>query len=139
MDPLSALGVAGNVIAFVDFTAKLFKSTHELYHSASGSSSTVTSLAILSDELSALSNSFAPEDLKSLDLSNVASRCDDIAKEIQALVNKLTLKGPNKAGCWSSFAVALRTVMSDGQVRSLEKRVDQVQLQLGLQIQKLAM
>lgn len=136
LDPLTALGIAGNVVQFVDFASKLFNESVEVYHSASGSSSSVRTLATVSAELSALSKSFAPEDLKPLGLSDVATQCSDIAKEIQSLVDRLTLKKPSK-GLWPNFTVALKTVRSKGQIAVLMGRVDSVQLKLGVQMQKL--
>lgn len=38
MDPLTALGLAGNILAFVDFTAKILKRAIEIYDSADGHS-----------------------------------------------------------------------------------------------------
>lgn len=36
LDPLTALGVAGNIVQFVDFTVKLMSKSHELYKSTDG-------------------------------------------------------------------------------------------------------
>ena len=33
MDPLSAIGLAGNIVAFVEFTSKLISGTIEIYSS----------------------------------------------------------------------------------------------------------
>ncbi|TVY39372.1 hypothetical protein LSUB1_G003985 [Lachnellula subtilissima] len=38
LDPLAALGVAGNIVQFVDFTVKLISKSHELHKSADGAS-----------------------------------------------------------------------------------------------------
>lgn len=138
MDPLSALGMAASIIQFVDFTTKLFNEAREVYHSASGSSPSVHTLASLSAELSALSKSFSPDDLKSLGLGRVAAQCSDIAKEIQLLVKKLTLEKPSD-GYWRNFAVALKTVLNKEKIEDLGKRVDKIQLQLGLQMQRLVL
>jgi len=38
MDPFSAIGLAGNIVQFVDFGCKLFSQTREIYSSATGAS-----------------------------------------------------------------------------------------------------
>lgn len=139
MDPLSALGIAGNVIQFLDFATKLFKESREISHSASGASKNVSSLAEISAQLSTLSNSFTAADLQSLGLKDVASQCDGVAKELQTLVKRLTLTSPEKDGHWANFALALKTVLNKRQIQDLEGRVDSVQLRLGLQMQKLVL
>lgn len=139
MDPLSALSIAGNVIQFLDFTTKLFKEAREIYHSASGASGSVRTLGTISAQLATLGKSFTPEDLKSLDLKDVAIQCNGVAKELQALVDRLTLKKPSGDGYWASFTLALRTVLSKGQIQAFERRLDKLQKQLGLQMQKLVL
>lgn len=139
MDPLTALSIAGNVIQFLDFATKLFKESRDISHSASGASECVTSLAEISTQLSILSNSFTSTELQSLGLKDVASQCDGVAKELQSLVERLTLAKPSKDGYWASFTLALKTLLNKRQIRDLERRVDSAQLRLGVQMQKLAL
>lgn len=139
MDPLSALSIAGNVIQFLDFSTKLFKEAREIYHSSSGTSSGVRTLGTISEQLATLRKSFTAEDLKSLDLKEMAVQCNGVADEMRALVDRVTLKKPGGDGYWASFALALRTVLSKGQIQNLERRLDKLQKQLGLQMQKLVL
>lgn len=138
MDPLLALSLAGNVIQFLEFANKLFKESREVYHSASGSSGSVLSLATISAELSTLNKSFSAEDLQSLGMRNVAGECDVIAQELQSLVDQLTLKKP-KHNYWASFALALQTVLRKGEIQVLQRRLDRIQLRFGVQMQKLVL
>lgn len=138
MDPLLALSLAGNVIQFLEFANKLFKESREVYHSASGSSGSVLSLATISAELSTLNKSFSAEDLQSLGMQNVAGECDVIAQELQSLVDQLTLKKP-KHNYWASFALALQTVLRKGEIQDLQRRLDRIQLRFGVQMQKLVL
>jgi hypothetical protein len=36
MDPLTAIGLAGNILAFIDFGTKLAKAAYEVYESKDG-------------------------------------------------------------------------------------------------------
>lgn len=96
MDPLSALSIVGNLIQFVDFSSKLFKESRKIYYSATGASSEIRTLGSVSVQLAALSKSFTEEDLKSLNLKDVAIQCHGVAKELQVLVDRLKLKTPSQ-------------------------------------------
>ena len=54
MDPLSALSLAGNIIQFVDFGAKLFAEGQELYKSEAGKLKADEELELVINDLSAL-------------------------------------------------------------------------------------
>lgn len=137
MDPLSALGIAGNVIQFVDFATKLFKEGREVYCSGTAASQEARSLSNIAKELSTLNNSFTTDDLKSLGLRDVASQCSLIARDLLAAVDKLTVTKGNRL--WISFVVALRSVLNERDIQKLWKQVTDIQLRLGLQMQKLVL
>lgn len=137
MDPLSALGIAGNVIQFVDFATKLFKEVREVYRSGTAASQEARSLSNIAKELSTLSNSFTTDDLKTLGLREVASQCSLVARDLLAAVDKLTVTKENKL--WVSFVVALRSVLNERDIQKLWKQVTDIQLRLGLQMQKLVL
>ncbi|KAI9770675.1 MAG: hypothetical protein M1839_003059 [Geoglossum umbratile] len=54
LDPFSALGVAGNIVQFVDFTGRLFSKSRELYRSTSGTTAENEELGRVTRELQAL-------------------------------------------------------------------------------------
>jgi hypothetical protein len=54
MDPLSALSLAGNIIQFVDFGARLFAEGQELYKSEAGKLKADEELELVINDLSAL-------------------------------------------------------------------------------------
>lgn len=137
MDPLSALGIAGNVIQFVDFATKLFKEGREVYRSGTAASQEARSLSNIAKELSTLSNSFTTDDLKSLGLREVASQCSLVARDLLAAVDKLTVTKEKRL--WVSFVVALRSVLNERDIQKLWQKVTDIQLRLGLQMQKLVL
>lgn len=55
MDPLTAFGLASNVVSFVSFASDLIKTSFEVYSSASGSGENVLSLDNVYSNLSSLS------------------------------------------------------------------------------------
>lgn len=112
LDPLSAIGLAGNVAQFVEFTCKTFSEGRRLYYSGDGALdenselSTITSaLASLSDKLSQLECDFSPEDQQPSEsekaLQNMAKECSVIAPEFNRILDDLRLRGPNRK--WRAF------------------------------------
>jgi hypothetical protein len=47
LDPFSALGVAANVVQFIDFGSKLISESHEIYKSATGTSTGMVELEMI--------------------------------------------------------------------------------------------
>lgn len=138
MDPLSALGIAGNVIQFIDFATKLFDGSREVYRSATGASQETLNLSNIAKELSGLSKSFTTDDLKSLGLRDVASQCSSLAKDLLAAVDKLTVNTKGNR-LLDSFVVALRAVLKEREIQKLWQQITDIQLRLGLQMQKLVL
>jgi hypothetical protein len=60
MDPLTALGLASNIVQFVDFTSKLISTAHSLYTSTSGAKAEHLELEALANTLRGLADNAAP-------------------------------------------------------------------------------
>ncbi|RDL35943.1 uncharacterized protein BP5553_06555 [Venustampulla echinocandica] len=71
MDPFTALGVAGNIVQFVDFAAKLISKSREIYHSVDGASSQHLDLQEIASNLNRL-NGRLQEDLRHQIVSTTA-------------------------------------------------------------------
>jgi hypothetical protein len=54
MDPLTAVGLAGNIITFVDFSIEVLSRARQLYDSASGATAENEELESLTKNLKAL-------------------------------------------------------------------------------------
>ena len=61
MDPLTALGLAANIVQFVDFTSKLISQSHEIYRSADGALEDHVALENVANNLSKLSDELKKE------------------------------------------------------------------------------
>jgi phage terminase small subunit len=131
MDPLTALGLASNIVQFVDFTSKLISATHSLYESTSGAKSEHLELETLAKTLRSLADDAAPpsqgmtnfstEDATLIDLGN---RCRDVSDELLAVLQSLRVKGSHRG--WKSFVQALRSEWKQKEISALEARLNRI-------------
>ena len=137
MDPVAALGLAGNIVQFVDFSCKVLQDTKSLYGSSTGASAEndvietiCKDLINLNDALTAPSEPGAiPDSMRSL-----AGNCKDVAAELLELLDKIKVHGANRK--WKSFVQALRSVWKKEQIEELVKRMERLrnETQFNLQI-----
>lgn len=138
MDPLTAIGFAGNIVAFVDFTAKLLNAAHTLYVSTAGTTAENLELELLGDHLQLLaakasstsqlvsfSKGLSQEDAALFDL---AAQCDDLANQLMSLLNGLKVQGRHKK--WKSFYQALRSARHASEIEAIQKRLDRIGAQM---------
>jgi hypothetical protein len=65
VDTVAAIGLAGNIVQFVDFSCKLFCQTQEIYSSASGTTSDTANLLSISKTLSEICQNLSASHLSS--------------------------------------------------------------------------
>jgi hypothetical protein len=143
MDPLSALGIAGNVIQFVSFASDLVFKTVEIYHSAGGLSKEALNLETVYTKLQDLSSG--------LESSTSFVRVDGgLGKEVAALRQ---LSKSSKADCdllltvicklrvqdgrkkaWKSFRAALHAIWKGREIANLEERLKRTQITMTLEV-----
>jgi len=111
MDPLTALGLAGNIVQFVDFTSKLISTTQKLYDSSSGAKDEHLELENLARNIqeqaehakSRLGGVSGPAILSKehgtiLDLSD---QCIEVSNQLLSLLESVKVKGQHRG--WDSF------------------------------------
>jgi hypothetical protein len=136
MDPFTALGLAGNILQFVDFSCELISKSREIYNS--GVNTHFVDLQIVAANLSELSascssNRFNLEFEEEDALNITATACKEVADELLLTIEKLILKNGmhNK---WSSFRQALKAIWKKDKIDALEHRLDTLRSQLNLDI-----
>jgi hypothetical protein len=130
MDPLTALGLASNVIQVVDFSIKIVSKGRQIYKSADGAlvetvdlEAVTTNFTIINEKL----RKSMPVGLGS-PLLDVCQRCQNTADELLMGLEKQKIQG-NKTK-WKSARAALRTLWSKEVVEDLEVRLESLQAQL---------
>ncbi|KAI0185799.1 hypothetical protein EV127DRAFT_306135, partial [Xylaria flabelliformis] len=148
MDPLTAVGLAGNVVQFVQFTSDLIQTAVEIHKSSTGCSADVLTLDSLYQQLSDFNDGFSSgsknahgylherggKSTQGLPSFQVLSlRCKSDCKELLSVVKTLKKQhGPGKR--WQSFRTALRIVWEKDRIEELEKRLNRTQTSMTLQI-----
>jgi hypothetical protein len=133
MEPLTALGLAGNIVQFVDFACKLFEGARTIYKSASSSSDEYAVLHVIATDLSRLSGEIMvspehPEGLRCL-----AAEAESISQELLGALQKLKLQGQKTK--WKSFIIALKEAWNRDKVNEIAGRLSALQSQLNMHIQ----
>lgn len=154
MDPLTALGLASNVIQIVDFTSRLLSNSKEIYDSADGTlemhrslRQAATNLQELSAELrpkrpsnlqeperyrkekskpASEKKEIRPADVQLLELTIEAKR---IADKVSFVVESLTSSKTDRK-YWRSIQQALRAAWTQKEFLELEARLDTIRKEI---------
>lgn len=127
LDALTAVGLAGNIIQFIDFSIKLVSKSREIYKSADGAlienkhlEETTTDLNQIQNtlreslEAKLASNQFTQDEKALADLNE---KCLEVAATLLEKLEDLKASSPRKR--WKSLRQALKSVWSKEAVDSL--------------------
>jgi hypothetical protein len=136
LDPFTAIGLAGNIVQFVDYSSKLISSTHEIYKSNTGSSKNHIYLEGIATRLLELNSSHEQPKLAGSSpynkaLHDLKAQCVEDAEALLALVKALQAKKDSK---WSSFRKALKSSWEKEEVDRLEGRLKDHRNELATQL-----
>jgi len=131
MDPLSALGLAGNVVAFVQFSAALIKGTYKIYKSPTGQSEELQDLESIYSKLADFSSRLGKstvgdpenETAQAGALHQLADMCRSDCEQLLQIVGELKVNGNSRSKPWQSFTKAMAEVWRSNDIANLQKRV----------------
>lgn len=139
MEALAALGLAGNVIQFVDYAQKLVSGSREIYKSATGLTAENDVLdAIIRDVLD-LSGKIAdccdygPSDAGAR-LKRLADESEKLAQKIIGILSELRRKGGSNSAKWQAVVQFVRSARKSGELQQLAQHVQNLQAQLNLHL-----
>ncbi len=139
-EAVAALGVAANVVQFIDFSGRILSEGYRLHKSQRVSPSKneeLESIALdlqkLHDELQCPENDTyqapTPNDIQ---LQRLAEQCRGVCLELLAALEKMKVVDP--PGKWRSFRVALKTVWGENKIKNLQVRLDEARQELIVRI-----
>ncbi|CAI4215998.1 unnamed protein product [Parascedosporium putredinis] len=137
MEPLTALGLAANIVQFVEFSTKLIRASKDIYDSASGVTEENRSLESVFEELQTLAFRLTPPTtgLQTDDeraLSRLAAECRILSDQMLDLLRKIKPKDPEskRQSAWS----AVKDKWNEKEKKELKQRLDNCRNQLELQL-----
>ena len=133
LEPFTALGLASNVVQFVDFAFKLVSESQAIYKSGSGASVTARDLEVITADLDRLVLQLANAKGTSAagvgtDLKSIAAHCHDTAEELLSALVQLRSNSPT--GKWKSFLQALKEIWRKDKIEELARRLERFQKQI---------
>lgn len=145
MEPLSAFSAAAGVVQLVDFTSRLISESYQIYKSSDGELSrngdldTVTKdllklnkLLTLSMKSSRKDNNF--EEPSEASLQSLLRDCSSVAEELHVALSKLKLQPEAKRQRWGSVQRGLRSIWSQDDINSLDRRLDNFRQQISMHL-----
>ena len=139
MEPLTALGLAGNVIQFIDYAQKLVSGSKELYQSTTGLTKENDILDVITNDVLDISSKIAddsrlgPSDAE-MRLKRLAEECKNLAHRIVRILDDLKRNTGAKNGKWQSFVHLMRSMRKSAELRRLAENVQKIQAQLNLHL-----
>jgi hypothetical protein len=147
MDPISALSLASNVIAFVDFGCKVLSQTRQIYKSVNGTLSDNVFVGSLTDDLLALttnlensmssksSNGYLDESSgDDLAVTDLCRKCRSIAAELLTRLNKVKVKEGSTHRNWQSFKTALRATWGREEMDTLANQLSEIRSEIEFRV-----
>ena len=138
MDPLTAVGLASNIIQFVQFGSNLVYGSLDLYKSADGTSSVNAELQFLTEDLTGICSKLSrPRNLMEerllpkaeLDLVKLARSCESLGSQFLTVLEGLKVKGQNRR--WESIRQALKTQWKAKDIDRYRMRLDTYRAEIG--------
>lgn len=142
LDPLSALSVAGNVVQFTEFTINLLSKSRKIFNSEEGALVENLELEAVARNLAELSGRIRetfPSQTRGqvltyddVNLKTVCDNCSAVAEELLAALGKLRLQGKHEK--WTSFRMALKTLLSENELNGISRKLEGYRRQLDTQL-----
>ncbi|KAH6667689.1 hypothetical protein B0J14DRAFT_601221 [Halenospora varia] len=134
-DPLTALGLASNIVQLVTFTSDLISKGREIYKSADGTlvenlelETITTSLQVLSNELVLPICERGKLTKTENQLQELCDGCKAVSGQLLDVIRGIKAKGPHMR--WNSFRQALNSVWREDEIEALETRLDRYRRQI---------
>lgn len=128
MDPLTALGVAANVIQFVDFSIKLCAKAHEIRKSGNvqdhvdAERAAITIRFLQSKLIIPHGGNTIVTETQGL-LEGLCSSCTETATQILDVLEELKVRG--KMTTWKSMREAIKSIMGKAAIVELSSRLEE--------------
>ncbi|KAG6358736.1 hypothetical protein INS49_012255 [Diaporthe citri] len=137
MDPLSAIGVASAIVAFVDFSWNLITGTWEIYHSLDGVATENARLEDVTDDLELLTQALEadfPVKIKAeKNIQRLAKDCREDAKTLKDLLDEMKAPGRRRL-FWKSLNAKWKNILKKDEVARLKSQLQESRAEIQLNL-----
>lgn len=140
MEPLSAIGLAANIIQFVEVGINITSGAVEIYRSTDGSTSEDATLQAVAAELKNWSFQFSTQSCSSAQseeekaIYRLSSECQKISKDLLELITKTKTKPKDKGSKRAATSAAIKENWYKDDKRKLQNRLETCRNQLATQL-----
>ncbi|KAK4207879.1 hypothetical protein QBC37DRAFT_454306 [Rhypophila decipiens] len=138
MDPISAFGLATNILTFINFTREIITTGRDIYQSSNGATATHLESETLTNDIKnrvekttfprALDESLLTDDDKCL--RSLSLQCGFVADELLRALDKLRVEGRHTK--WKSFYQAIGSIKRKDEIDGLEQRLHRLSAQVNI-------
>jgi hypothetical protein len=133
MDPMTALGLVGNIVQLVDFSWKLISKSTELYKTGESALVGAPVIEAATVDLKLLSAKLRDDARLVGDAQiQVCESCQDVTDKLLRALKSIS--GDNKRQIWTSVRKALKTVMKKAEIDEMDRRLAGIRHELNLRI-----
>jgi hypothetical protein len=125
LDPITALGVAGNVVQFIDFGLKATSKTREIHRSVDGALEENVDLEVVTGDLAAVAQKLATHGAATLGsdgLDDICQRCTGTATELLTALEGFRVSGQKSRV--KSVRKALKAIWGKRRVGEMRTRLE---------------
>ncbi|KAL4943937.1 hypothetical protein BDV06DRAFT_125145 [Aspergillus oleicola] len=136
MDPLSAIGLASNILQFIEFGAELCVNIQEVASSATGSTKENEHIEVAVGDLESatdgLSTNVKGNNKNEVELVQLAGSCRALSAQLMHVLSKLRAKKGD--GLFGSVRTAWKSTLKKSKIASIEGRLADYRAQLILRL-----
>jgi hypothetical protein len=137
MDPVSALGLAANILAFIDFGVKIVSTAKHIHDSGTGVTREDEARQIAATQMQLIASKLLlspspPLDAQQAALCQLAEQCRILSQRILALYEKIKPKDAQSKR--QSFRAALKSKIHEKEKQDLQDSLSNCRSQLHLQL-----
>lgn len=137
MDPLSAIGLASAIVAFVDFSWNLVTGTWEIYHSLDGVAAENARLEDVTDDLESLTQAleakFPVKTKAEKNIQRLAEDCKEDAKTLKDLLDEMKAPGRRRF-FWKSLNAKWKSILNKDEVARLKSQLQETRAEIQLNL-----
>lgn len=137
MDPLTAIGLAGNIITFIDFSYKVISGLNKGLDAANGMTTENANLEQLVQDLTAITEDLIsdapPRTENEKRLHQLAVNCHAHSQELIQILR--SLKVGDKKSKWQGVVVKWQSMRKEKEIEALERRLNEYQSEILIRLQ----